>query len=389
MIDRVVLLVLDSVGIGELPDAWEYGDEGSNTLGHIYEHIPGFSLPTLERLGLGNITGITSIPAHKNPIGCYGKAAELSKGKDTTSGHWEIAGIIVETPFPTYPQGFPAAIINEFERLIGRKTLGNKAASGTAIIEELGEEHIKTGQPIVYTSADSVFQLAAHEEIIPPAELYQMCLKARMLLDGPHRVSRVIARPFVGHPGGFVRTANRRDFSIEPPSDTLLDYAVAKGLEVIAIGKIDDIFQGRGITKAVHTGSNRDGIERTLEFIRGNNKGIIFTNLVDFDMKFGHRNNVEGYATALQQADRGIEVILGSLGEQDIIIITADHGCDPTTESTDHSREYVPILVYGKRIKRGVNLGIRDSFCDIGATVADILCINGLKCGMSFKGLII
>jgi phosphopentomutase len=389
MIDRVILLVLDSVGIGQLPDAGEYGDDGSDTLGHIYEQITGFSLPTLEKLGLGNIPGTPSIPAHKKPAGCFGKAAEMSKGKDTTTGHWEMAGIILKTPFPTYPNGFPSEIIREFERLIGRRILGNKAASGTVIIEELGLEHIKTGYPIVYTSADSVFQLAAHEDIIPPAELYQMCLIARELLDGPHRVSRVIARPFAGEPGEFFRTANRRDFSIEPPADTLLDLALAQDLDVIAIGKIEDIFGGRGITKSVHTVSNRDGIDKTIKFIRDYNKGIIFTNLVDFDMKYGHRNDVEGYASALRQADCGLAEILDSLCDNDLIIITADHGCDPTTGSTDHSREYVPVLVYGKSIKSGVSLGIRDSFCDIGATVADLLGINGFKCGVSFKELII
>lgn len=389
MIERVIVVVMDSVGIGELPDAAEYGDLGSNTLGHIYSSIEGFSLPNMERLGLGNIDDISGIPECPEPIGCYGKAAERSKGKDTTTGHWEIMGIILDTPFPTYPGGFPPELIQEYERQIGREVIGNKVASGTVIIEELGKEHMETGYPIVYTSADSVFQIAAHEDVIPLEELYRMCEIARKLLDGEHRVARVIARPFTGEPGNFIRTSNRKDYSVEPPQKTLLDYATEQGIDVVAVGKIVDIFSGRGITRSVHTANNRDGIEKTLKYIGEKNGGIIFTNLVDFDMRYGHRNNVEGYAQALKDLDDGITEIMDKMRETDLLIITADHGCDPTTASTDHSREYVPILVYGKSIRKGVNLGIRKSFSDIGATIAEALGIKGYGQGISFKDLII
>lgn len=389
MIDRVILIVLDSVGIGALPDAWEYGDEGSNTLEHIYSSVKGFRLPNMEKMGLGNINGITEIPRCEEPVGCYGKAAEMSKGKDTTTGHWEMTGVILDNPFPTYPKGFPEDLIMEFKKRTGRGALGNKVASGTAIIEELGEEHMATGFPIVYTSADSVFQIAAHEEVIPLGELYRICETAREMLVGQHRVARVIARPFSGNPGAFARTPNRKDYSVEPPTKTLLDHAVDQGIEVSAVGKIADIFSGRGITRSVHTSDNREGIAETARYIETIEKGIIFTNLVDFDMKFGHRNNVEGYAEALIETDEGLRLIMGSLGDGDILIITADHGCDPTTESTDHSREYVPLLVYGNRVKRGRNLGIRESFSDIGATVADVLGIKGYSQGTTFKEIIL
>ncbi|MBA1337073.1 MAG: Phosphopentomutase [Firmicutes bacterium] len=389
MIGRVILIVMDSVGIGELPDAWEYGDEGSNTLGHIYSSVKGFRLPNMERMGLGNIDGITEIPGCEEPVGCYGKAAEMSKGKDTTTGHWEMMGVILDNPFPTYPKGFPGDLIMEFEKQIGRRVLGNKVASGTAIIEELGEEHMATGFPIVYTSADSVFQIAAHEDVIPLEELYRICETARGLLVGQHRVARVIARPFSGTPGAFGRTSNRKDYSVEPPKKTLLDYAVDQGIEVSAVGKIVDIFSGRGITRSVHTSDNRDGIDKTVRYLETIEKGIVFTNLVDFDMRFGHRNNVEGYAKALVELDDGLTLIMDRMGDGDILIITADHGCDPTTESTDHSREFVPILVYGKKAKRGNNLGIRKSFSDIGATVADVLGIKNYSQGVSFKEIIL
>lgn len=388
MIKRVIVIVMDSVGIGELPDAAEYGDTGSNTLGNIYKSVEGFSLPNLERLGLGNIDGTPDIPEYADPIGCFGRAAEMSRGKDTTTGHWEITGVTLDKAFPTYPSGFPEEIISKFEEAIGRRVLGNKPASGTAIIQELGEEHMKTGCPIVYTSADSVFQIAAHEDVIPPEELYDMCRKARMLLTGEHRVARVIARPFIGKPGSFTRTPNRKDFSVEPPEKTLLDLAKEQGFDVIGVGKIVDIFSGRGITEWVHTENNRDGVERTIEYIKGRSRGIIFTNLVDFDMKYGHRNNLRGYADALKEFDRGLVDITGNLKEGDVLLITADHGCDPTTPSTDHSREYVPVLVYGRQIKRGINIGTRKTFSDIGATVADMLGIRGLKKGESFKKLV-
>ncbi len=389
MFDRVIIIVMDSVGIGELPDAHLYGDEGANTLGHIYRDVEGFSLPTLEKLGIGDIQGTRYIGKSSAPIGCFGRAAEKSKGKDTITGHWEITGIILDMPFPTYPNGFPEELIRRFEKLVGRRVLGNKAASGTQIIEELGAAHMETGYPIVYTSADSVFQIAAHEEIEPGEDLYGMCEAARDLLTGEHRVARVIARPFAGKPGEFIRTAKRRDYSVEPPAATLLDHAVEQGYSVTAVGKIYDIFAGRGISRHVHTGSNRDGMEKTMDYINENGKGIIFTNLVDFDMKYGHRNNTEGYGAALREFDSWLSGLLDCLKEKDLLIITADHGCDPTTESTDHSREYVPILAYGKMLRRGVDIGTRESFADIGATAAQALGIKGLGVGNSFLDSIV
>jgi len=341
---RAVIIVMDSVGIGELPDAAKYGDTGSNTLGNIAAAIKGFSLPNLERLGLGNIDGIKGFKAQPEPLGCYGRMAEQSAGKDTTTGHWEIAGIILDRPFPVYPDGFPADIIEEFERRINTKILGNVAASGTEIIKQLGQQHVMTGYPIVYTSADSVFQIAAHEEVIPIERLYEICRIARDLLQGEHAVGRVIARPFIGSDGNFTRTDRRRDFSLKPVGKTILDCAVEKGYQVKAVGKIEDIFGGRGITEAVHTHDNMDGVNRTLEYMREDFEGIIFTNLVDFDMIYGHRNNVEGYAEALRKFDERVPEILDALKPEDILMITADHGCDPTTGSTDHSREYVRCL---------------------------------------------
>ncbi len=384
MIDKVIIIVMDSVGIGELPDAYLYGDIGSNTLGHIYRDIEGFALPNLESLGLGNIEGTEYINKCANPIGCYGRAIEASKGKDSITGHWEITGIVLDEPFPTYPDGFPGDVIRAFEKLIGCPIIGNKVASGTQIIDELGSEHIKTGHPIVYTSADSVFQIAAHEGIIPLRKLYRMCELARGLLDDEHRVARVIARPFTGEPGAFKRTANRKDYSVEPPVKTLLDYALTQGQTVTAIGKIFDIFNGRGITEYMPTKNNDEGVLRTKEYIKKQDKGIIFTNLVDFDMWYGHRNNVKGYGEALRKFDRELVEIMDCLGEKDLLILTADHGCDPTTASTDHSREYVPILAYGETLKRGIDVGTRGTFADIGATVAEALGIKGLIAGKSF-----
>lgn len=374
---RVIIIVLDSVGIGELPDASAYGDTGSNTLGNIAAKSKGFSLPNMERLGLGCIRGISGIKAVDGPIGCFGKMAELSAGKDTTTGHWELAGITLDRPFPLYPDGFPEDVMQRFENAIGTKTLGNYPASGTEIIKELGQQHVMTGYPIVYTSADSVFQIAAHEEVIPVERLYEICRTAREILTGEHAVGRVIARPFIGAEGNFTRTANRRDFSLKPPAKTMLDFIKDAGLKVKAVGKIEDIFAGQGITEAVHIHGNMDGVDKTLEFMNESFDGLIFTNLVDFDMLYGHRNDIEGYAHALMEFDSRVPEILSAMNDNDILFITADHGCDPSTDSTDHSREYVPLLVYGKRIKNGIDLGIRSTFADLAQTVVRVLGTGG------------
>ncbi|WP_422444768.1 phosphopentomutase [Thermoanaerobacterium sp. DL9XJH110] len=385
MVKRVVLIVLDSVGAGELPDAAKYGDEGSNTLANTARAVGGLKLPHMQKLGLGNIIPIEGVAPEANPQASYGKAAEKSAGKDTTTGHWELAGIISERPFPVYPHGFPEEVIREFEKRIGTKILGNRAASGTEIIKELGELHMNTGCPIVYTSADSVFQIAAHEEVIPLERLYEMCRIAREILRGEHAVARVIARPFVGKPGNFVRTYNRADFSLKPPKKTLLDMVQQAGMKVLAVGKIWDIFAGQGITEAYHTEGNMDGVDKTIAAMGRLDRGLIFTNLVDYDMLYGHRNDPAGYARALEDFDARLPEILSNLREGDVLVITADHGCDPTTESTDHSREYVPVLVAGESIKKGVDLGVLSSFSDIGQTVADLLGCERLECGESFK----
>ena len=335
-------------------------------------------------MGLGHIDGIDYIEKVDDPSASFGRLSEKSKGKDTTTGHWEIAGIVLERPFPTYPDGFPKEVIEAFEKAIGRKCLGNYPASGTEIIEKLGKEHMETGFPIVYTSADSVFQIAAHESIIPIDELYDMCEKARSILTGEHAVGRVIARPFEGETGSFRRTERRKDFSLKPIRKTVLDYAKEQGFEVRAVGKIEDIFAGSGITHAVHINGNMDGVDKTIEWIREDFKGILFTNLVDFDMLYGHRNNTEGYARAIEDFDRRLPEIIGAMKDEDILIITADHGCDPTTESTDHSREYTPLLIYGKPIKKGVNLHTREGFSDIAATVAEYLGVKAEIEGKSF-----
>jgi phosphopentomutase len=380
---RVILMVLDSVGIGEMPDADRYGDQGSDTLGHLFAHRP-LHVPNLRRYGIANIKPV-ALPPVAAPEGAFGRAAIASAGKDTTTGHWEIAGIITETPFPTYPNGFPPDIIEAFERAIGRRVLGNKPASGTEIIQELGEEHLRTGCPIVYTSADSVFQIAAHEEVIPREELYRMCEIARRLLDGPHRVGRVIARPFVGTPGNFRRTEGRRDYAVDPPSPTLLDLLKASGWETVAVGKTGSIFNHRGFTREIPAGNNMASIEGTLHAMRETETGVIFVNLVDFDTLYGHRNDVEGYARALEAFDARLPEIEARLRPDDLLLLTADHGCDPTTPSTDHSREYVPILAYGRRVRRGVNLGIRRSLADIGQTIAENFGLR-LPAGESFLG---
>ncbi len=373
---RVLLIILDGLGIGELPDAEEYGDKGSNTLKNMVNAVDGLNLSNLEVLGLGFLGDFRGIGRPDKVKGCYGKMAEASKAKDTTSGHWEMMGIIVDRPFPTYPNGFPSEIIDAFEDAIGRKVLGNKPASGTEIIKELGSEHMKTGSPIVYTSADSVFQIAAHEEIIPVGELYRMCEIARDVLQYPHNVCRVIARPFIGREGSLLRTQRRKDYSIPPPRKTVLEYLVEDEMDVISIGKVKDIFAGKGFTKAVSVSGNDDSISKTIMSFKTLKKGLVFVTLVDFDTLYGHRNNPHGYAKALEAFDKRLPEVFEIITEKDILIITADHGCDPTTPSTDHSREYVPLLVYGPALKTGINLGTRENFSDIGSTILDAF---GLK----------
>ncbi len=368
--DRMVLIVLDSVGIGEMPDAAAWGDAGSDTLGHVLESQHP-RLPNLQKLGLGNIRPLPCLPPAENPAASFGKAAIFSQGKDTTVGHWEMTGIYTPSPFPTYPHGFPPRIIGPFEKAAGRKVLGNKTASGTEIIMELGPEHMRTGNPIVYTSADSVFQIAAHEGVISLEELYGMCRVARELLAGPDRVARVIARPFVGPPGSFVRTGNRKDFAIPPPEDTLLDRLKARGLASIGVGKIASIFDYRGLTSILEAHSNGEALDQTIRALSGAPEGLLFTNLVDFDMLWGHRNDPKGYARCLEEFDARLPELQSALGEEDCLVISADHGCDPTTASTDHSREYVPILVFGRSLLGGVNLGTRPTMADIGQTIAE------------------
>ncbi|MGH9558572.1 MAG: phosphopentomutase [Bryobacteraceae bacterium] len=379
---RVIWIVLDSVGIGEMPDADRYGDRGSDTLGNIARLRP-MQLPNLCRLGLGNIKPLPGLAPDPAPLAAFGKCALASPGKDTTTGHWEMAGIHLEKPLPLFPKGFPPEIMEKFERIIGRSTLGNKPASGTEIIKELGEEHMLTGSPIVYTSADSVFQVAAHEEVIPLFELYKICETARELLRGPYEVGRVIARPFTGSPGAFVRTANRHDYATPPPKGMLLDRLAERKVEVFAIGKIFDVFLGRGIRDYEKTKSNAGGMEKTLEAMEQIEDGLIFVNLVDFDQLYGHRNDVEGYARALEEVDRWLPELEAKLAPDDLAILTADHGCDPTTPSTDHSREYVPLLAYGKSARGGVDLGTRATLSDIGQTVAENFG-TGIEKGTSF-----
>ncbi len=382
---RVVIIILDSVGIGALPDAAKYGDELSDTLGNIAKESKILYLPNMVELGLGNIKPINKVKAAAKPSGSFGKMAESSAGKDTISGHWEIVGLINEKPFPLYPNGFPPEVVEPLKEAIGTDILGNIPASGTEIIARLGAEHLKTAFPIVYTSADSVFQIAAHEEVIPLKRLYEMCEIARGILTGKHSVGRVIARPFVGEPGNFVRTYNRKDYSIKPPEPTLLDRFISSGRKVLSIGKIDDIFAHQGISESIHTDGNTDGIQKTIKAIGGKSAfSLIFTNLIDFDMKYGHRNNIEGYAAALNEFDDALPRIIENLQENDMLIITADHGCDPTTPGTDHTREYVPLLVYGKKLKSGVNLGTRASFSDVAQTVAEYFQFEKMKNGDSF-----
>ena len=384
MTRRAVLIILDACGIGELPDAKFYDDEGSNTIVNTAKALGGLKLPNLAKLGLGNIAAIPGVDPVESALANFGKMAELSAGKDSTSGHWEIMGLLTEEPFPVYPDGFPPEVVQPFEKATGRKILGNKPASGTEIIKELGEEHIRTRKPILYTSADSVFQIAAHEEIIPVEDLYHMCATARKQLVGKHGVNRVIARPFVGEPGAFTRTERRKDFSLPPSSDTVLDLLKRNDIQVIGIGKIEDLFAGKGLTHAIHTKSNSDGMDKLVEALRIFKAGLIMINLIDFDMLWGHRNDPGAFAAGLEEFDRRLPEVTELLAKEDILIITADHGCDPTTPSTDHSREYVPLLAYGGSIASNRNLGVRKSFCDVGATIAEIFGIKGTGCGKSF-----
>ena len=381
--DRVFLTVLDSVGVGELPDAQLYGDQGSDTIGNISRRVP-LKLPNLRLLGLPRVARIAGMAAIDTPLGAFGRMAERSAGKDSVTGHWEMAGIVLDHPFPTFPNGFPAEVIAEFERRIGRSTLGNFAASGTAIIDDLGPEHVRTGKPIVYTSADSVFQIAAHEAVIPIPELYRICEIAYELVGKGMNVGRVIARPFVGQPGAFQRTANRHDYALPPSGRTLLDAMTSAGQTVHAIGKIHDLFAGRGITTAVHTKSDEDGVNEIEKAMASAGPGLVFTNLVDFDTQYGHRNDPAGYAANLERFDARLPRLLGSLRERDVLIVTADHGNDPTTPSTDHAREYVPVFLVGQTIRPGVDVGTRATFADLGQTVAEIFGLEPLAHGTSF-----
>jgi phosphopentomutase len=370
--DRVIWIVLDSVGIGELPDAADYGDVGRDTLGHIARSRP-LNIPNLERLGLADIKPLEHLTPAASALGSYGKGATRSPGKDTTTGHWEMAGIWLDQAFPVYPLGFPKPLIDEFERQIGRRTIGNKPASGTEILKELGEEHVRTGFPIVYTSGDSVFQIAAHEDIIPVPELYRMCEIARKLLDGPNRVGRVIARPFTGVAGNFTRTERRHDYAVEPPRPMLLDVLAEKKVPVFGVGKIHDIYNGRGVDDYVTTKNNSDGMAKLGEAIKARPKGLIFVNLVDFDMLYGHRKDVEGFARTLEEFDGLLGPLLEDLRPTDLLLLTADHGCDPdpVNPTTDHSREYVPIVAYSPGAPDGTNLGVRETLADMGQTVAE------------------
>lgn len=382
---RIAVIVLDSVGIGELPDAPQFGDAGAHTLGHIIEHNPNIKLPNIQRLGLGNIADLGSLEAVEHPEGAFGKMAEISVGKDTMTGHWELMGLRITTPFNTYPDGFPQELIEAFEKETGRKVLANKPASGTEILEEYGEEQMKTGSWIVYTSADSVFQIAAHEEIIPLEELYRACEIARKLtLCEPHSVGRVIARPYVGKPGAYTRTPNRHDYAIKPPADTVLNLLQQAGKDVIAVGKINDIFSGEGITASYPTKSNSHGIETTTELLGQSFEGLLFVNLVDFDSLYGHRRDPAGYAKALEEFDAALPAMKDRIGPDDLLVITADHGNDPTHTGTDHTREYVPLLLYSPSLQAGLSLGIRTTYADLGATIADNFQAGQPQVGISF-----
>lgn len=387
---KVILIVTDSMGIGALPDAANYGDAGADTFGHILENKKDMKTPNLIKMGIANIDGVSwKGAAVKDPVGAFGKMAEISKGKDTITGHWEIAGIYTDTPFKTYPDGFPESFIKAFENAIGTEVLGNYPASGTEIIEQLGPEHEATGKPIVYTSADSVFQIAANTDVIPLEKLYEICEEARRLLVGDVACGRVIARPYVIENGKRTRTSDRRDYAVSPPEDTVLDKVKAAGKTVYAVGKISDIFNGKGVTQAVHTDSNMDGVDKTIQALGMDFDGFVFTNLVDFDSKYGHRRDPQGYGQCIEEFDARLPEIMGAMGEDDVLMICADHGNDPVHGGFDHTREYVPLLVYGKKVKAGANLGIRKTFADVGATVADILGAEAPSIGESFKEVIL
>ena len=381
--DRVILIVLDSVGCGELPDARDYDDEGSDTLGNISRRVP-LLVPNLRRLGLARVSTVNRLDPEPAPEGAFGRLAELSPGKDSVTGHWELMGLVLDRPFPVFPNGFPRELIDEFERRIGRGTLANKTASGTAILDELGAEHLRTGKPIVYTSADSVFQIAAHEDVVPVPELYRWCEIAYELAGVGLGVGRVIARPFIGAPGAFRRTANRRDFALVPFAPTLLDYVKEANLPVVAIGKIEDLFAGRGITTATHTASDDEGMDEVLQAMTTTPRGFILANLVDSDTLFGHRNDVAGYAGNLERIDARLGVLMSQLAPNDVLVVTADHGNDPTTPSTDHAREYVPVFLVGGAVRAGVDLGTRQTFADLGQTLAELFGVGPLPHGSSF-----
>jgi phosphopentomutase len=382
---RAIVIVMDSAGVGELPDAASYGDQGSNTLGNIAKRVP-LALPTLRRLGLDHVASIGG--PHGGAAAAFGRMAEASAGKDSVTGHWEMMGIVLARAFPVFPDGFPAGVLAEFSRLTGRRVLGNKAASGTNIIDELGGEHMRTGALIVYTSADSVFQIAAHEEVVPLPELYRACEIAYTLVGEGLGVGRVIARPFVGAPGHFTRTPNRRDYALPPPGETLLDRVKAASLPVVAIGKIEDLFAGRGITRAIHTASDDDGMDQVERQMAAVDRGLIFANLVDFDSQYGHRNDAEGYAANLERFDARLARVLPQLRDDDLLVVTADHGNDPTTPSTDHAREYVPLLVAGTHVRPDADLGTRATFADLAQTLAEVFGVGGLDHGTSFLRLI-
>jgi len=381
---RAILVVLDGVGAGANPDAHTYGDDDASSLEHCAQAIGGLFLPNLGRIGLGNITPILGTPPLEDASGAYGRMAEAAAGKDSTTGHWEMTGVVLHKPLPTYPKGFPSDLVAAFEQAIGRKVIGNKAASGTEIIQELGEEHVRTGRPILYTSADSVFQVAAHQEVIPLAALYHICELARGMLTGDHAVGRVIARPFIGTPGAFKRTEHRCDFSLPPLGTTLLDLLKASGKEVIGIGKIEDLFAGRGLTQRDHTETNRDGMAATLRWLEQDFSGLLFVNLVEFDMLWGHRRDSVGYAQALQDVDAWFAEVQQLMRPGDAIFFTADHGVDPTYRGTDHTREHVPLLAYGEPVRAGVNLGVRSTFADLGQTLAQAFGVGPLAAGTSF-----